>query len=112
MGLDFRGNPLYAPVDAEVLTQQLIASLSNNGAGLRRLSPTETTGAVFRGPELQRGTIDIGDVRSAGWAILINKADPRHDELLAALKPLSDHRGMETVLEYTATDPLDWSSWL
>ncbi|MEO8449506.1 MAG: hypothetical protein ABI647_06940 [Gemmatimonadota bacterium] len=114
MGLDLDGQRLFPAADSDMFTAELIDALTVNGGRVRALTRSGTRGIGFRG-EQPREVIDVGDVRSAGWTFLVNQADPRRADLIAALAPLATHRGMQdpaAPLLYSTGDPDEWGTWL
>jgi hypothetical protein len=114
MGLDLKGRRLFRAVEADALTQNLIKALTDNGPRVRGLQKATVRGITFRG-EQDRKVLDAGDVKAAGWTFLLNQDDPRKGELIAALKPLAEHRGMAdpaSPLPYQTTNPDEWGAWL
>jgi hypothetical protein len=113
LGLDLRGNPLFAAKEEEQVTNKLVNAIDRNIDEIQRLSTTTTKAVAFRG-EVQRQVLDPGDPRQAGWTFLLNKNDPLLNSLKEILRPLAKHRGMEN-----HEDPLlfndkttDWFEWL
>ncbi len=114
MGLDFGGNLLFKPMDEEAVAKALVAALEPNAASVRSLARTTAEAVSFRG-EMERITTDPGDPRVAGWTFLVNKADPKRDEIVKILEPLAVHRGMadpKKPLMYNGEPPDEWFDWL
>jgi hypothetical protein len=115
LGLDYdTGAPLIAPQDEEAFAGRLQEALRRNADSLRRQAEVSIQGETFRS-EVVRQVRDLGDPRAAGWTFLLNGNDPRHDELVAALGPLAEHRGMadpEAPLVFRGEPPGEWFDWL
>ncbi len=113
MGLDLKGRPLFPTLEASVFTTELIDSLGANDDRVRAITRAGAA-PVFRGA-LGREVIDVGDVKAQGWTFLINEKDPLRAEVVAALKLLATHRGMDdptAPLLFHNGDPDEWGNWL
>jgi hypothetical protein len=114
MGLDWKGQRLFAPIEEAAFTEALLARLAPNTARVRSVSKAANRGAVFRG-EAARRTIDPGDPKAAGWSFLVAENDPRKDAIVEALAPLARARGMADPakpLLFASSGPDDWQRWL
>jgi hypothetical protein len=114
MGLNLSGQRLFPGIDAQAFATRLIDGLALNGQRVKQLAKTGERGLAFRG-EQERRVLDVGDVKAAGWTFLVNRNDPRRADIVAALKPLADHRTMDdpaSPLLFDTSDPADWGSWL
>jgi hypothetical protein len=115
MGLNLKGQRLFPGVDAQVFTTRLIQGLTTNGQRVQTLAKVGEQDIVFRGAEVVRGTVDVGDVTAAGWTFLVNRDDPKRADLIAALEPLARLRKMDDPskpLLFVTCDPADWGVWL
>ncbi len=114
MGLDLRGRRLFPAEDGESFTTHLIEALDTNGPRAQQQRHVDDASLVFRG-EQQAEVIDVGNVASAGWTFLVNRDDPRREQIVAALAPLAEQRKMSDPakpLLYVTCDPIDWGTWL
>lgn len=114
MGLDFGGNPLFEPMDEEVVAKALVAAMEPNAKSVQNLTRTTAEAVSFRG-EIERTTLDPGDPRVAGWTFLVNSADPQRNEIETILEPLAEHRGMADPKEpllYNSESSDEWFDWL
>ena len=114
MGLDLRGRRLFPAEDGKSFTTHLIEALDTNGPRAQQQRHVDDASLVFRG-EQQAEVIDVGNVASAGWTFLVNRDDPRREQIVAALAPLAEQRKMSDPakpLLYVTCDPIDWGTWL
>ena len=114
MGLDLAGGRLFAPLESTDLTKRLIAGLERNADRVRGLAQTGAQAVVFRG-EQRRVALDAGDPLAAGWTFLVGANDPKRAEIVAAIRPLAEARGMAdpaSPLLFQAADPTEWGDWL
>jgi hypothetical protein len=115
LGIDYAtAAPLIAPMDEEAFAEQIHEGLRRNADALRRVRDASLKGVSFRS-EVERQAVDLGDPRTAGWTFLLNANDPHHDELVAALRLLAEHRGMEepeAPLLYHGEPQHEWFDWL
>ncbi len=114
LGLDLAGNSLFRPMDEDTVANALVAALEPNAKSVQSLARTTAHGVTFRG-EKKRVTLDPGDPRVAGWAFLVNSADPQRDDIEKILEPLAMHRGMPDPKEpllYNGEPADEWFDWL
>ncbi len=115
-GLNFEnGLPIGGPVDRDLLGAQILSSLIENSAQIKRLSSTTSAATSFRGQLERERTPDLGDPNAVGWTILVAEQDPRRDELLDALEPLAVFRGMAdpaVPLIFPPMEEDEWFDWL
>ena len=108
------GQPLVPPLAEEAVGARLIAAFGRNADRLRRAERSGVATLTFRG-EATRAIEDRGDPRVAGWTLVMRRDDPRRQELLRALRPLAEHRGMadpEKPLLLGDEEANDWNYWL
>jgi Peptidase family C25 len=107
---------LFQPFDDEEFAKAVLKSLGKNVEDVRNLTRSTTRGTTFRGSqELERRVVDLGDPLSVGWTYLIGEKDPLKDEIIAAMRPLAERRGMkdpDKPLILNPTDGDDWLDWL
>jgi len=115
LGINYStGEPIIPPIDEQTFGETLLGSLAQNAETLASLTRATTLGQTFRG-EVKRRIVDRGDPRSVGWTLLVNGSDPQKENLLNALAPLAEHRGMkgpQAVLVYNGEPVEDWFDWL
>jgi len=114
LGLDFKGEPLFKPMDEADAAKALVSSLERNIKTVRRLSKYSSEGVSFRG-EQKRITIDPGEPRTAGWTYLVNRTDPQRSEIENTLEPLANQRNMvnnHEPLLFNGELPEEWEDWL
>ena len=114
MGLDMKGQRLFAPVEEKEFNKALREGLESNGKRVEEAHKTTTRGVEFRA-EMERKIVDRGDPRTAGWTILVSEKDPRKDAIVEALRPLAEARGMKDPskpLLFTDEGPDRWGPWL
>jgi len=117
LGLNYSTRKLLVdPVDGDKFAQTLLQSLGKNVDEVRSLSRSTTRGTTFRGSqEVERKVVDLGNPLSVGWTFLVSDKDPRKDEIIRAMRPLAERRGMkdpEKPLVLNVTDVDDWLDWL
>src|SRR5437667_2929171 len=113
-GLDFKGKPLFKPVDGATFEQSLIDALGRNAEHLQRSTRATSVGFAVRG-ELERKIVNLGDPVEAGWSFLVNNQDPQRGDIEGILEPLARHRGMsdpKSPLVFNEEPPEDWFDWL
>jgi hypothetical protein len=113
-GLNYSGNYLFQPMEANAVVKALMSALEPNAAGVKSLARTTAEAVSFRG-EMERITVDPSDPRVAGWTFLVNSADPQRDEIEKILEPLAEHRGMTDPKEpllYNGESSDEWLTWL
>jgi hypothetical protein len=107
------GEPLVEPLEEEAFATRVAESL---GANSERLTSTaEITGqaSTSRGELERERTPDLGDPVAAGWTFLVNGDDPQRSEIVDALRPLAELRGMPDPSSPLVFDPdEDWLDWL
>jgi len=114
LGLDFQGRRIFSSVGEDGVRNELLAALQRNWDDIQRLSSGTSRAVTFRG-EIERRSLDPGDPRSAGWAFLLNEADPNRAAYEAALAPLAQRRGMsppQRPLLYSRGGADEWFDWL
>jgi hypothetical protein len=116
-GIDYsRRAPLFGAFDEQAFAAAILRSLEDRGELIRKLTRTSTTATTYRREVERVRTTDLGDPRLAGWCFLISEEDPRCDEIIRILRPLSKHRAMkdpESPVTFSARDTgpdayLDW----
>jgi hypothetical protein len=113
-GLDFKGKPLFKPVDGATFEQALIDALARNGDRLQKSTKATSAAFSYRG-ETPRRVVDLGDPHAAGWSLLVHSNDPQRPEFEAILEPLARHRGMsdpKSPLVFNDEPPEEWFDWL
>lgn len=115
MGINYStGGLLVKPLDEQVFAQKIQESLHRNAEEVRNLTRATVTATTFRGEVEREPTVDLGDPRAAGWTFLVNDNDPQRDEIIEALRPLAEHRGMENPeapLIFRNEPPDEWFDW-
>jgi len=102
---------LVDPFDDTELGAAIVESFGGNAAQIGAVQKA-TRGARSRG-EAERPGMDFGDPRSVGWTALVNKNDPARQELLDAIQPLAEWRGMTgDPLYYEGEEPFEWYDWV
>ena len=107
---------LFDPLEKDEFAKAVLASLRKNVDDIRSLTRSTTRGTTFRGSqELERKVVDLGDPHSVGWTFLVGDKDPQKDEIVAAMRPLAERRGMkdpDKPLILNVTDSDEWLDWL
>jgi hypothetical protein len=104
---------LFDPLDDEQFAKAILQSLDKNVADVRSLTRSTTRGTTFRGgQELERKVVDLGDPLSVGWTFLIGDKDPQKQEIIAAMQPLAERRGMKDPTQPLILDVLDHDDWV
>jgi len=114
MGLDWKGNRLFPPLDEATMRDALVKALVPNTPRMQTLARTSSRAAVFRGEQARR-VVDRGDPKSAGWTLLVADKDPNKSAYLEALAPLAKARGMDdpkTPLLFDGSGPDSWPEWM
>jgi hypothetical protein len=114
LGLDLAGNPLFKPMDEDLVAKTLANALERNAGIVESLTRTTAEAVSFRG-EIKRTTPDPGDPLVAGWSFLVNSSDPSRSEIATILEPLAKHRGMADPKEpllYNGESSDEWFDWL
>lgn len=102
-------------MDEEAFVGAIVDSLEQNAAEVSRVKSETTTRATYRSEIEREREPDLGDPREVGWTFLVNEHDPLRDELLEALRPLAEHRGMSDPAQpllFGGEDELEWQDWL
>lgn len=113
-GKKMSGDLLFKAVDEQEFLHALVEALPRNAPALQAMADSASRGVSFKG-EMGRRVKDAGDPIQAGWSILVAKQDPRHNEIIEALKPLAHHRGMEdpaAPLVFGGEPEDSWGDWL
>lgn len=113
-GKDMSGRLLFPAVDEAKFAASLAAALAPNARSLQHLAQLTGDATVFRG-EITRRVVDAGDPLSAGWTFLVAENDSRKPQIIDAMKPLAEHRGMTTAdspLLFGGEPEEDWPTWL
>jgi hypothetical protein len=116
MGVDFAGNPLFAPMDENTIANALVSALDRNAESVRTLARTTAKPPVlFGGGEMEPPPqLNERDPREVGWTFLINSADPQREDIERILKPLAMHRNKPDAKEplppllYNGESPDEW----
>jgi hypothetical protein len=106
LGLDQAGNALFPAVDEDVFLEWAKQDLARNAVSDR---------LTFRGGQPPAHSINRGDPGEAGWTFLIRAGDPNRTEILAALRPLAELRGMKNPmapLEFGGGPREGWLEWI
>ncbi len=115
LGIDYSTKELlFQPIDEQDFGKALYESLKKFGDTLGNLSNAISKGTTFRG-ELVSRTVNINDPRQAGWTFLINEKDPHRNDIIDAIRPLAEHRGMadpDSPLLFDGTSQDDWIDWI
>jgi len=114
MGLDWKGNRLFPPLEETAVREALLKALVPNTPRVRSLTRASARAAVFRG-EQSRRVVDRGDPKGAGWTFLVADKDPRKNAYIEALAPLAKARGMDNPkapLLFDGSDPDGWADWM
>lgn len=109
------GKPLVESLDEGVFAEKIKQTLSKRGAEVAGLARFSTTATTFRGEIERERTLDLGDARVAGWTFLVNDKDPKRNQIIDALHPLAEHRGMDdpkSPMLFTGLQPDEWYDWL
>lgn len=94
---------------------RILAALGVREPELESAARATTRATTFRGEIERERTRDLGDPRTAGWTFLVNKNDPRKQEIVRILKPLAEHRGManpERPLLFHGESSEEWFDWM
>ena len=114
MGLDWKGNRLFPPLEEAAMQDALVKALVPNTAREQRLARTSSRAAVFRGEQVRR-VVDRGDPKAAGWTFLVADKDPKKNAYIEALAPLAKARGMDdpkAPLLFDGSGPDAWPEWM
>jgi hypothetical protein len=115
LGLDYpSGEPLYHPIDELELARLLETSLPRFAGQLSGLARANTLATLVRG-EVERVALDPGNPRTAGWTFLLNAKDPNKEQVIEAIRPLAQWRGMTDPQKpfFFNDEPSDvWFDWL
>ena len=114
MGLDWKGQRLYPPVEESDFSKALREGLEVNRKQVGEVTRSSRRGVEFRG-EMEAKVVNPADAKTAGWTILIAEKDARRDAILEALRPLAVARGMKDPakpLVFTDGGPESWHPWL
>lgn len=112
MGLNYATGELLIPPVTEVeFGNKIQNALTKNAEEVRDLARASTAATTFRGEVERERLVDIGDPRAAGWTFLVNRDDPQLSEIIAALRPLAEHRGMEDPSAPLTYGGEDWWEW-
>src|SRR3954470_24380857 len=94
LGIDRSGRLLFPPREESELARDLVAALGTNAPALKAAAAATTSGVAFRG-EVQRRPVDPADPRAAGWTFLVAASDPQRADIVEAVRPLAEARGMD-----------------
>lgn len=113
LGRSLSGGLLFEPQEEETVADALLSSLERNVAEVRALAKTTARAIAFQG-EVERHTLDVTDPRSAGWAVLVHESAAGNSGILAALRPLAEHRwaDISRPLVFRGEPPAQWLDWL
>lgn len=114
-GIDYStGEVLIDPIDEETFGQTIQESLARHADEVRSSVQTRARGTALRGEVERERTVDLGDPRAAGWTFLVNRDDPRREEIEKALAPLGEHRGMAdpSPLIFNGEPEEEWQDWM
>ncbi len=114
MGLDWKGNRLFPPLDEAAMQNALVKALVPNSPRVERQARSSSRAAVFRGEQAHL-VVDRGDPKAAGWTFLVADKDPKKSAYIAALAPLAKARGMDdpkTPLLFDGSGPDSWPEWM
>lgn len=116
MGINYSTRaPLIGSMDEQAFSGKILESLRQNIEEIRSLRKATETATTFRGEIERERTVDLGDPRAAGWTFLVNGNDPQRNDIIQALRPLAEHRGMddpEAPLIFRDESPDEWFDWL
>lgn len=112
LGINYSTRKLLVdPFDDTEFGAAIVKSFGGNAAQIGAVQKA-ARGAKRRG-EAQREGRDEGDPRSVGWTVLLNKKDPDRKQLLDAIQPLAERRGMTgEPLYYEDEEPFEWYDWV
>ena len=110
LGIDYTtGEPLLDAQSEIGFADVILRSLFTGG------DSAQISKGIKRGETQRPSTTDLGDVRKAGWAYLINSSDPNRDEIIRIIQPLAIRRGMkspEKPLIFAEQSPDKWCDWV
>jgi hypothetical protein len=115
-GVDYTtGRLLVEPLDEVSFGDAILSTLTRNAEEVARLARFSERAASFRGEVERIRRPDLGDPLDAGWTFLVSDTDPRRDDIIEAIRPLAEHRGMadpQNPLVFHGEPPLEWGDWL
>lgn len=114
MGVDWKGNRLFPPLEEGAMEQALLKALVPNTQREQRRARITSRATVFRGEQARR-VVDRGDPKAAGWTFLVADTDPNKKAYIEALGPLAKARGMDDPqkpLLFDGSGPDAWPDWM
>jgi hypothetical protein len=115
-GIDYStGRPLIAAMDEETFVSTIVSSLESNADEVTRVKAESTRGATYRKEIERERQADLGDPLEVGWTYLVNQNDPQLEDVIQALGPLAERRGMADPtkpLLFGGEQELQWQDWL
>src|SRR3954464_1299020 len=89
------GALLVEGLDERAMGDAILERLPEHGPGVRALMTASATGTTFRGVLERAPTLDKADPFAVGWTYLVARDDSQRDEIVEAIRPLADARGMK-----------------
>ena len=113
-GIDYSTRKrLIQPLDEEELSKKILASFPHET--LNYSTRLVAYGHLFKEEVSREHLGEESDPKSVGWKFLVGDSDPLKDEIIEAIRPLAEHRGMvdpSEPLVYDCADEWKWWDWL
>lgn len=109
------GNLLIEPVDSQLFAENLEKSIVKNAPEFVNISRAGERATDFRDAREKVPESDKSDPKTVGWTFLINSKDPHRIDIMNAVSPLAEFRGMKNVDDPILfnNEPMDtWYDWL
>lgn len=114
-GIDYStGELLVRPIERETFAEKIVEALSGNIKSFKSLTGASDRSLTFRG-EKHHTPVDLCNPKEAGWTYMINEKDPQRDEIIKAIRPLAEYRGMkdpESPLIFNGEAEERWEEWM
>jgi hypothetical protein len=115
-GIDYStAKPLIDPIDTEEFADKVRGYINKNVLELQNMSVTGKRARAFRDILETKPDPNKNNPREVGWTFLINSNDPQKDEIINAIRPLAEFRGMsktDSPLLYNGESIEGWRKWL
>jgi len=109
------GSRLIKNIDEVTFGNKIEKSLLSRGSSICSVAKASTIATTFRGGIERKPSMDLGDPKAAGWTYLVNAKDPDYKEIVEAIRPLAEFRGMQNPdapLMYSGEPMVEWFDWI
>ena len=115
-GIDYTtGTPISGNIDELDFSNKILNSLNKRVKELQSFSDKSDALRSFRAIQQPIPEPNKNNPKLVGWTYIINENDPNKKEIINAIKPLANFRGMsnpENPLSYNGENLDKWNDWL